>query len=401
MRDALLHLYDPNYQPPQQLWSIMNCNPKQSVETLQSAIVQAIKNLEPEPKIPSSARIRRLYNILAYRFIQGLTQDETAQMLNLSLRHVRREQKQAIGMLARRLWGQKYVGTPSTDKPAKKALQPPEVTKRAVEPTTWRSQVQQELAALQKSAPGIVADVEEVISGVAKLAGTLISENNISLKVEPGSPNLTAAIHPSALDQILITAIEKLTQHMSSGQIILKAERDGETVVIVIAGHPVTAEKVPESDLIWEVVTTLEGSVEVRAAGNMITFELRLPSSDKVKVLVVDDNTELVHFYRRYTWGTRYQIVHLAEGRRAFETIEDSPPELIVLDVMLPDIDGWELLRQMRKHSATKSTPIIVCSVVRREELALALGATMYICKPVGYQQFVQALDQALTQVAT
>jgi CheY-like chemotaxis protein len=67
---------------------------------------------------------------------------------------------------------------------------------------------------------------------------------------------------------------------------------------------------------------------------------------------------------------------------------------------MLPDIDGWKLLTQLREHPATQAVPIIVCSVVRREKLALALGATMYVSKPVGYQQFVQALDQSLSQAA-
>jgi CheY-like chemotaxis protein len=88
----------------------------------------------------------------------------------------------------------------------------------------------------------------------------------------------------------------------------------------------------------------------------------------------------------------------VAEGQRVFEKIEEVPPDLIVLDVMLPDSNGWDLLTQLRQHPLTQHVPVIVCSVVRREKLALALGATMYVPKPVGYQQFVQALDKAINQ---
>ena len=68
---------------------------------------------------------------------------------------------------------------------------------------------------------------------------------------------------------------------------------------------------------------------------------------------------------------------------------------------MLPDADGWELLTRLREHAATASTPIIICSVVRREELALALHATLYLAKPVRRQQFIQALEQVLAPASS
>jgi CheY-like chemotaxis protein len=401
LREALAHLYDPTFRPPEPLWAVMGCDPQQGVEAVQAVIVQAIKHFEPTPEIPSSARIRRFYELLSYRFIQGLTQEQTAEVLNLSLRHIRREQQRAVGVLARRLWEQKQIEILTMTERSQNGVQLPGVTETEVESTAWRSQVRQELISLQKSAPGMVTEVKVAILSAAKLANALFPEHNVSLKVEPVQPNLAVMLHPSVLNQILITAIEKIAQPMSSGQITLQAKREDDQIKIVITGQPVAVEQPLYSDLIQEILNIVGGSSEVRTENERVSIELRLPSAHKITVLVVDDNADLVHFYRRYTTGTRYQIVHAAEGQRVFALIEDSPPDLIVLDVMLPDIDGWELLTQLREHPSTQATPIIVCSVVRREKLALALGAAMVVPKPVRYEQFIQALDQTLNRVAT
>ena len=63
---------------------------------------------------------------------------------------------------------------------------------------------------------------------------------------------------------------------------------------------------------------------------------------------------------------------------------------------MLPDMDGWELLAHLYEHPATRAIPIVVCSVIREEELALELGAAVYVPKPVRHGDLLAALDQAL-----
>ena len=64
---------------------------------------------------------------------------------------------------------------------------------------------------------------------------------------------------------------------------------------------------------------------------------------------------------------------------------------------MLPGIDGWELLTHLHETPHTRAIPVIVCSVIRGEEMALALGATLYLQKPIRSRQFITALDQALS----
>jgi CheY-like chemotaxis protein len=88
----------------------------------------------------------------------------------------------------------------------------------------------------------------------------------------------------------------------------------------------------------------------------------------------------------------------MAQGQGLFETVKVVGPDIIVLDVMLPDVDGWELLMRLHEDPTTRSTPIIICTVVKEEDLALSLGAARYLTKPVRPREFIQALDQLLLQ---
>jgi CheY-like chemotaxis protein len=293
--------------------------------------------------------------------------------------------------LARRFWEKRSSKTPSLveDNPDEGPEQ---------ESMAWRFQVREELAALQHSAPGSVVEVATALRGVLKIGEALTSQHGVSLKIEPLESDVTVAMHPSALRQVLITAIEKLVQSIAAGQVTIAVERMGNRVQLMMTGLPAATNHPPNSDLVREILAVHDGSIEPYLEEDRVGFRIELPTADKITVLVIDDNADLVHFYRRYTTGTRYQIVHLEEGQHALDTIKDTQPDIIVLDVMLPDIDGWELLTDLRGQPATQMIPIIVCSVVRRAELALSLGASLYLPKPVRRRQFIQALDQILNQ---
>ncbi len=118
-----------------------------------------------------------------------------------------------------------------------------------------------------------------------------------------------------------------------------------------------------------------------------------MPVAQPQTVFVVDDNPDLVHFYRRYTTNTRYRIVSLEDDDDILGQIARVKPDIIVLDVMLPDLDGWELLTLLKRSDAARSIPVIVCSVTQGGELAASLGAALYVQKPVGRREFIDALD--------
>ena len=99
-------------------------------------------------------------------------------------------------------------------------------------------------------------------------------------------------------------------------------------------------------------------------------------------ILVVDDEPEITDVVRRYLEQDGYRVVSAGDGRAALTVFQREKPHLVVLDLMLPELDGWEVARQIR---AGGTTPIIMLTA-RGDEvdrlLGLGLGADDYITKP-------------------
>jgi CheY-like chemotaxis protein len=118
-----------------------------------------------------------------------------------------------------------------------------------------------------------------------------------------------------------------------------------------------------------------------------------LPSEQQMTVLAVDDNPDTLQLFSRYTANTRYSVVGVRQPAQVVELAAKIVPKIVVLDVMLPEIDGWQLLGQLRTHPALETVPILVCTILPQEELARALGASGFLRKPVGRDEFLAALD--------
>jgi len=119
------------------------------------------------------------------------------------------------------------------------------------------------------------------------------------------------------------------------------------------------------------------------------------------RILVVDDEERMVRFIRLNLEHDGFQVIEAFKGSQAIDKIRSSLPDLVLLDVMLPDIDGFEVLRIIRETSAV---PVIMLTAKGEEEdrvRGLEMGADDYITKPFSPRELVSRVRAVLRRTET
>jgi two-component system KDP operon response regulator KdpE len=118
------------------------------------------------------------------------------------------------------------------------------------------------------------------------------------------------------------------------------------------------------------------------------------------KILVVDDEQFILRTVRRNLLGRGYEVITATDGIEAIAAVEENLPDLIILDLMMPRMDGLEVCRRVREWS---QVPIIVLSARGEEQQkvkALDLGADDYLTKPFGMDELLARMRVALRRAA-
>ncbi len=117
------------------------------------------------------------------------------------------------------------------------------------------------------------------------------------------------------------------------------------------------------------------------------------------KILVVDDSTTNVVLLEAILDEKGYRIETALNANEAYSIIEKETPDLILLDLLMPKISGFDFLKEIRKIEKTKNTPVIVVSALTDEENVeriMKMGAIDFVKKPIDLQYLVERVEQVL-----
>lgn len=117
---------------------------------------------------------------------------------------------------------------------------------------------------------------------------------------------------------------------------------------------------------------------------------------DRQKILLVDDDPNIAHLVQLYLEKEEYDVLHASRGDDAVFMWQREQPDLVLLDVMLPGLDGWEVLKSIRKGG---STPVIMLTAKDEtfdKVLGLELGADDYVTKPFDVKELVARVKAVL-----
>ena len=119
------------------------------------------------------------------------------------------------------------------------------------------------------------------------------------------------------------------------------------------------------------------------------------------KILVVDDDLNICELLRLYLTKEGYNVVIANDGQSAVTTFQEESPSLVLLDIMLPKLDGWQVCREIRKFSETPIIMLTAKGEVFDRVLGLELGADDYVVKPFDTKEIVARIKAVLRRSAS
>jgi CheY-like chemotaxis protein len=119
----------------------------------------------------------------------------------------------------------------------------------------------------------------------------------------------------------------------------------------------------------------------------------------KGKIVIVDDNQAIVEMLQRKLEKEEYEVLGCVESIKAVETCIRAKPDLIILDILMPGKNGWEIMEELKSEPVTQDTPVIISTVKNRPEdmeQGKDLQAADYIAKPYVFSDLLEKIQGIL-----
>ncbi len=289
--------------------------------------------------------------------------------------------------------------------------------------------------------------VDEVIREASDLVLPLAAERGVELQTSAVDPNRFVRADRQRLKQVMLNLLANAVKYNREGgwvRVIQELRPEGTvTIKVMDSGPGIQAKQLERLFFPFErlgaegtgvegtglglaltkaLVEAMGGSIGVESkVGRGSAFSVALPlaeapdaaegphplgedvsgaSSAERKVLYIEDNPSNLHLIERIVADRPgLNLLTAIQGRMGLELARQHRPDLIVVDVHLPDISGEEVVRALRRDPVTRSTPVIVTSAdgtLRQRRRLIAAGANDYLTKPLDLKRFLAALDGAL-----
>ncbi len=386
VRDALAHLYDLAHLEGHPLTQLTANAPHDPGSALRALLLDTIEALSPAADATGWDKEWRTYTILTRRYVDGASIEEIIDELSISPRQFHRELRKALEAVVAMLW-HRWEGEGLASQ----------------QPAPLGDGLRQEVERI-----GVVLEhtnLETLVESVRGAAQSLADGHRVSLHVRPLRGPCPAWADPTLARQALLGALSVLVSARPIG-IVISGSSSVEAATLELSAQPALeladsslavlhGELAPFNDLMRAQGGQLEAVAEGRTLRGV---RLILRAARGSRVLLIDDNEQILQLFERYLVSDGFSVVRAGDAAQALSAIERECPAAIVLDVMMRQMDGWQLLERLRGRPDLREVPIVVCSVLNEGNLALALGAQRYLRKPVSQQEMLAALRQALKE---
>jgi len=393
VRDALAHLHSTAHLEVHPLHDILDLpanGERTRAQTLRLVLREAIQSLKPSADVSFGHPEWLPYRSLWMRYVQGQSPQMATLELGISRATFYRYHHLAVYALTESLWAE--YGRPDTPQEATAQVESDaDIDRRAID----------EALKMMRQGQGQIVPAGELVNEVLAILTPLAQQKGIAIRSEvaPDVPCLFG--NPGYLRQMMITILAPVLDHVGP-TLSVRIESGRNTVDWLVerirdeeAGKAL--HQTPSFVLGLHLLHEFGGVPAIeweQPGGPGLLFSI--PCARRTSLMLIDDDADLMRLYQTYLQEHGYRALIPLSLERIQEQVAAQQPDLILLDVMMPIVDGWSILQRLKADPEMQSTTVVVCSVLPQPELALSLGADGVLQKPVSCQALLEAVQDAL-----
>jgi len=386
LRKALNHLYNPDFLRRSPLLELLGIAERfDAPKVLQRILIQAIETVQYRPAGSRDERRVYYHNLLRDRYVTKLSQESVAEKLGISLRQLAREQDHAIDILATVL-AEKYPALAQIigqQQPGSQLPMEPDLANwsRFAAPT-----------------PAIPLRLAYWLENVTSLIDPFAHSKQITIETRLSPAVRGALIHPVALRQTLLVLLHAVLRDAKTKKISIQAKNDADRVSVHIQAENSPSGRnlflAHEQEVVDQLLEINGGQIDFPPAENGFEAILSLPSFKQSLVVVLDDDPRFLHFTQQVLDGSRYKAVSTSNMTQAIDWLNQYQVDIMLLDVMATDFDGWLLLKELRQSPHLAKLPVIVCTWIGLEEIMHSWEVCAILHKPVPKTTLLSTLGE-------
>ncbi len=343
---------------------------------LRRELIGAIDALNPGENVSVRSGASRLFNLMHLHYVGGMTLQESAFELGISARQAYRDLRRGQESVGEILWHVRHPKPiPSQNTPIAEPLP--------------QASIKSEVAWLDSENKPL--NLEWLLKQALRAVDKLAQRHEVTLKIAQTLHPITVHTNQTVAQQALISLLSQAIQQLGGQEIIISLlEEDNGARLSLIYRQP----HITLNDVIRGLMREVGWQYDmVQEPTNHYLLRVLIPMHGRT-LLIIDDNEGFTQLLERYLTSSEYRVICAKSGAEGLQLAHLFKPKAIIMDLMMPEMDGWELLQRLRLTEGTSQTPVIICSVINDPELAYSLGANLFLSKPISQETLFSALKQ-------
>jgi signal transduction histidine kinase/CheY-like chemotaxis protein len=281
-----------------------------------------------------------------------------------------------------------------------------------------------------------------MLAGVASTMTGLAHEKGLDLRMETGADLPLVLIDPARIRQVILNLLSNAIKFTARGQVTVRAAFQPDQDLVVVSVEDTGIGIAPEDhERVFEEFHQIQDNltreyqgtglglaisrrlIELHrgrlwlesALGRGSVFYLTLPSAARPQatqtpasqaapapasqlIAVIDDDEGAQTLFAHYLQDAGFQVCPIRDERQALSTVRRVAPRLIILDVYMPHITGWDILASLRSDPLTSAIPVIMCTINDNQHVGAVLGAVAHLTKPIDPAAFIATIQKQIRQ---